>query len=119
MEQAINNDSKNRMVLLLRNSSKKQAEKKINDAGQIEFDIPLQRDILTPWAERLGYVIVREFVEGGVSGFKVSAAKRDAVVEIKEMANRGEFDEREGKTHIRCRNRSDGSRSRKNYFQIV
>ena len=27
-----------------------------------------------------------------MSGFKVSAAKRDAVIELKEMANRGEFD---------------------------
>lgn len=80
------------MVLLLRNSTKKQAEKKINDSGKIEYDIPLQRDILTPWAERQGYVIIKEFVEGGVSGFKVSAEKRDALVEIKAMANRGEFD---------------------------
>lgn len=85
-------EKKKRMVLLLRNSSKKQAEKKINDDGKIEYDIPLQRNILTPWAERLGYVIVKELVEGGVSGFKVSAAKRDAVIELKEMANRGEFD---------------------------
>ena len=80
------------MVLLLRNSTKKQTEKKINDAGKIEYDIPLQRDILTPWAERQGYVIVKEFVEGGVSGFKVSAEKRDALIVIKAMANRGEFD---------------------------
>ncbi len=85
-------ENKKRMVLLLRNSSKKQAEKKINDDGKIKYDIPLQRNILTPWAERLGYVIVKELVEGGVSGFKVSAAKRDAVIELKEMANRGEFD---------------------------
>ncbi len=84
--------NRNRMVLLLRNSTKKQAEKKINDAGKIEYDIPLQRDILTPWAERQGYVIIKEFVEGGVSGFKVSAEKRDALIEIKAMANRGEFD---------------------------
>lgn len=68
-------DGKNRMVLLLRNSTKKQAEKKINDLGKVEYDIPLQRDILTPWAERQGYVIIKEFVEGGISGFKVSAEK--------------------------------------------
>lgn len=86
------NNEKNRMVLLLRNSTKKQAEKKVNDAGQIEYDIPLQRSILTPWAESHGYVIIKEFVEGGVSGFKVTSEKRDAVVEIKAMADRGEFD---------------------------
>lgn len=34
-------DGKNRMVLLLRNSTKKQAEKKINDLGKVEYDIPL------------------------------------------------------------------------------
>ena len=85
-------EDKNRMVLLLRNSSKKQAEKKIGEDGRIEYDIPLQRSILTPWAEKQGYVIVKELVEGGVSGFKISAEKRDAVIELKEMANRGGFD---------------------------
>ena len=85
-------EDKNRMVLLLRISSKKQAEKKIGEDGRIEYDIPLQRSILTPWAEKQGYVIVKELVEGGVSGFKISAEKRDAVIELKEMANRGGFD---------------------------
>ena len=63
MENKDTNRNKNRKVLFLRNSTKKQAEKKINDTGKIEYDIPLQRDILTPWAERQGYVIVKEFVE--------------------------------------------------------
>ena len=87
-----NEKSKNRMVLLLRNSSKKQAEKKITEDGKIEYDIPLQRSILTPWAERMGYTIVKELVEGGISGFKISAEKRDAVIELKAMADRREFD---------------------------
>ena len=39
------NQNKNRMVLLLRNSTKKQTEKKINESGKMEYDIPLQRDI--------------------------------------------------------------------------
>ena len=63
MENKDTNQNKNRKVLFLRNSTKKQAEKKISDTGKIEYDIPLQRDILTPWAERQGYVIVKEFVE--------------------------------------------------------
>ena len=63
MENKDTNQNKNRKVLFLRNSTKKQAEKKINDTGKSEYDIPLQRDILTPWAERQGYVIVKEFVE--------------------------------------------------------
>ena len=75
---------KPRIVLLYRASSKKQTDS--------ENDIPLQRNILTQWAEQKGYEFVREFVEGGVSGFKVSASKRDAIIEIKAMAQRKEFD---------------------------
>jgi DNA invertase Pin-like site-specific DNA recombinase len=83
-ELAIENNTKPRAVLLYRASSKKQTDS--------ENDIPLQRNILKPWAERQGYEYVREFCEGGVSGFKVSAAKRDAIIEIKAMAERREFD---------------------------
>ena len=85
-------ERKPRMLLLLRNSSKKQAEKIITDDGRTEYDIPLQRNILRPWAERQGYEIIGELVEGGISGFKLSASQRDAVVELKAMADRGEFD---------------------------
>lgn len=92
MEKIESSQDKKRMVLLLRNSSKKQAEKKVKEDGKVEYDIPLQRSILTPWAERMGYTIVKELVEGGVSGFKISAAKRDAVIDLKRMADRGEFD---------------------------
>lgn len=92
MESFVATQSKNRMILLLRNSSKKQAEKVVREDGRIEYDIPLQRSILRPWAERLGYEVVGELVEGGVSGYKVSAEKRDAVIELKARADRGEFD---------------------------
>lgn len=74
-----------RVVLLYRASSKQQTSTDAND-------IPLQRNILKPWAEQKGYIFVREFVEAAVSGFKVSAAKRDAIIEIKAMAERAEFD---------------------------
>ena len=73
-----------RVVLLYRASSKKQTDS--------ENDIPLQRNILKPWIERQGWTFVKEFVEGGISGFKVSAANRDAIVEIRKMAERKEFD---------------------------
>ena len=76
---------KPRVVLLYRASSKQQTSTDTND-------IPLQRNILKPWAEQKGYTFVREFVEAAVSGFKVSASKRDAIIEIKAMAERGEFD---------------------------
>ena len=84
--------NKPRMLLHIRGSSKKQTEKKVGEDGRIEYDIPLQRNILRPWGEKLGYDIIGELVEGGVSGFKVSATKRDAVLELKAMADRGEFD---------------------------
>jgi DNA invertase Pin-like site-specific DNA recombinase len=75
---------KPRVVLLYRASSKQQT-----DANN---DIPLQRDILKPWAERQGWQYIFEFCEGGVSGYKVRAADRDAIIEIKAMAERREFD---------------------------
>ena len=83
--------NKPRMILLYRTSLKKQTEKTQDAYGNIENDIPLQRRILRPWADNIG-MFVREFVEGGVSGYKVSAAKRDALQYIKEMADRREFD---------------------------
>jgi DNA invertase Pin-like site-specific DNA recombinase len=70
--------------LLYRASTKKQTDS--------ENDIPLQRNILKPWAEKQGYEFKTVFVEGGVSGFKVHAADRDALNEIKAMADRREFD---------------------------
>jgi DNA invertase Pin-like site-specific DNA recombinase len=82
MELAV--QTKPRAVLLYRASTKKQTDS--------ENDIPLQRNILMPWAEGQGWDFTREFVEGGVLGFKVSAAKRDAIIEIKAMAERREFD---------------------------
>ncbi|MCL2555471.1 MAG: recombinase family protein [Firmicutes bacterium] len=72
-----------RAVLLYRASSKMQTDS--------ENDIPLQRNILKPWADKQ-WDFVKEFVEGGVSGYKVSAANRDALIEIKAMAERKEFD---------------------------
>ena len=84
--------NKKRMLLLLRNSTKKQAEKKVAEDGKVEYDIPLQRSILRPWGEKLGYDIIGELVEGGVSGYKVSTDKRDKVTELKAKADRGEFD---------------------------
>jgi len=76
--------TKPRVVLLYRASTKKQTDS--------ENDIPLQRNILKPWAEQQGWEFVTEKCEGGVSGFKVSANDRDKIQEIKAMAERREFD---------------------------
>ena len=84
---------KPRMLILLRNSTKKQTQKIVREDGHIEYDIPLQRSILRPWGERLGYEVLKEeLVEGGVSGFKVSAENRDEIVRLKAMADRHEFE---------------------------
>jgi DNA invertase Pin-like site-specific DNA recombinase len=92
METVVKNETAQRVVNLYRASSKQQTEKK-NNEGITEYDVPLQRDILRPFVERQpNWTLVKEFVEGGVSGFKVSANDRDALVEIKRMAVRKEFD---------------------------
>ncbi len=93
MDSLTTETKKPRMLILLRNSTKKQAEKIVKDDGRIEYDIPLQRSILRPWGERLGYdVLKEELVEGGVSGYKVSAENRDEIIKLKAMADRHEFD---------------------------
>ena len=93
MENLGTETKKPRMLLLLRNSTKKQAEKVVKDDGRIEYDIPLQRSILRPWGERMGYEVLNlELVEGGVSGYKISAENRDEIVRLKEMADRHEFE---------------------------
>ncbi len=75
-----------RVVILLRASSKKQTDR------EHDFDIPQQKSILVPFVEQQGWQLVRTFTEGGVSGFKVSASKRDAIQDIKKMADNKEFD---------------------------
>jgi DNA invertase Pin-like site-specific DNA recombinase len=86
-------DSQLKVVNLYRASSKQQTEKIKKDNGMTEYDVPSQRDILIPFVEQHpDWTLIKEFVEGGVSGFKVSANDRDALVEIKKMAARKEFD---------------------------
>lgn len=93
MDNLATENKKPRMLILLRNSTKKQAEKIVKEDGRIEYDIPLQRSILRPWGERLGYEVLKEeLVEGGVSGYKISAENRDEIVKLKAMADRHEFE---------------------------
>ena len=72
---------------LYRVSTKKQLYR---GADNIE-DIPLQRRSCREFAERMGWVVGKEFEEKGVSASKVSADKRDAIQDLKEAAVRGEF----------------------------
>ena len=74
-----------RVANLYRVSTKGQVDKEKND-------IPMQRIACREFAEKHGWTIVMEKEELGVSGYKVSATKRDAIQELKEAATRKEFD---------------------------
>lgn len=67
---------------------------RVSTIGQVEKDdIPMQKTCCRDFAAKQdGWKIVKEFYEKGVSGFKKSAKDRDAIVELQEMAIRGEFD---------------------------
>ncbi len=69
---------------LYRVSTKKQVDKQ-------KDDIPMQREACRGFAERQGWTIGKEFLEKGVSGFKVSAQNRDAIQDLKTAAIKGEF----------------------------
>lgn len=69
---------------LYRVSTKKQVDKQ-------KDDIPMQREACRDFAERMGWNIGKEFLEKGVSGFKVSANDRDAIQDLKTAAVKGEF----------------------------
>ncbi len=77
---------KERAVVLLRASSKQQTDR------EHDFDIPQQKSILLPFVDSQGWELVKVFTEGGISGFKVSANNRDAIQDIKKMADNREFD---------------------------
>lgn len=67
---------------------------RVSTKGQVDKDdIPMQKTACHEFAERQrDWVIVKEFYEKGVSGFKVSADDRDAIQDIKAAAERDEFD---------------------------
>ena len=72
-----------RVCCLYRVSTLKQVEKD---------DIPMQKQRCHEFAAQMGWGIVREFSEKGVSGFKVSAKQRDAIQEIQREAALNTFD---------------------------
>ncbi len=71
-------------VFLLRVSTEKQTTKNDN--------ISDQRKLVNEFIEKEEMILIREFVEGGVSGFKVKVIDRDALTTIKRMADNKEFD---------------------------
>lgn len=52
----------------------------------------MQRKDCRKFAESMGWEIVQEEQEAGVSGFKVSAADREAIIRLKEDALKDRFD---------------------------
>ena len=78
----------NRVCCLYRVSTTKQ----VDHDDQNQADIPVQRKACREFAERIGWTIVYEEQENGVSGFKVSANDRDKIQLIKEYAEQGKFD---------------------------
>lgn len=79
---------KKRAYCLYRVSTDKQVDH--NESN--EADIPMQRKACHRFAEKMGWEIIHEEQEEGVSGHKVRAEKRDKLQIIKEDAKKGKFD---------------------------
>ncbi len=76
---------KKRVLCLYRVSTKQQVD--------LQDDIPMQRRECMDFIQHQpDWEFMDERLEKGVSGFKVSAEKRDAIIEIRAMAERKEFD---------------------------
>lgn len=66
--------------------------KQVDHDEQNQADIPVQRKACREFAARMGWTIVHEEQENGVSGYKVSASDRDKLQLLKERAEQGKFD---------------------------
>ena len=77
-----------RVYCLYRVSTSKQVDHDEKDRA----DIPMQRKACKEFAAKMGWTIVREEQETGVSGYKVSAENRDKLQLIKKHAQQGKFD---------------------------
>lgn len=84
----LSTEARLRVCCLYRVSTTKQVDHDVNN----QADIPVQRKACHEFAERMGWEIVMEEQENGVSGFKVSANDRDKIQLIKERAEKGQFD---------------------------
>lgn len=57
-----------------------------------EADIPMQRKACREFCDRMGWEIVYELQEEGISGHKVRAENRDKIQKVKELASAKKFD---------------------------
>ena len=80
--------NKTRVCCLYRVSTDKQVDYSNNH----EADIPMQRKACHKFADKMGWSIVHEEQEDGVSGHKVRAENRDKIQTIIELAREGKFD---------------------------
>lgn len=78
----------NRVYCLYRVSTNQQVDHDEKD----EADIPMQRLECHKFAERMGWTIIHEEQEEGVSGHKVRAENRDKIQLIKDAARQKKFD---------------------------
>lgn len=77
-----------RVCCLYRVSTGKQVDYDSNN----EADIPMQRKACHKFASKMGWEIVHEEQEDGISGHKIRAENRDKVQIIKDLARRQQFD---------------------------
>ena len=66
--------------------------KQVDHDEQNQADIPVQRKACREFAAKMGWTIVHEEQENGVSGYKVGASDRDKLQLLKERAEQGKFD---------------------------
>ena len=66
---------------------------RVSTLGQVEKDdIPMQRQACREFAEAQGWDIVEEKSEKGISGYKVAAADRDEIQDVKREVLEGRYD---------------------------
>lgn len=66
---------------------------RVSTKGQLDGDdIPMQRRACMDFIERQGWQLVKEYIEKGISGFKVSAVKRDEIQRAKADAEMKAYD---------------------------
>ncbi|MBD2871584.1 recombinase family protein [Paenibacillus arenilitoris] len=66
---------------------------RVSTKGQLDGDdIPMQKRACRDFVDRMGWVVVKEYIEKGVSGYKVSASDRDEIQRAKSDAENGIFD---------------------------
>lgn len=83
-------NDKKRVFCLYRVSTTNQLDKRTLENEK--DDIPMQKRACEDFCERMGWEIVDSRSEKGISGYKVSANDRDAIIDIRGAATKKQFD---------------------------